>query len=251
MSRNAGIEPKCPECGGEIAGDDVNVAKDVAYCRSCNLAHKLSVLVCDSELMAGVDFANPPSGVRYVKDGGGMTVAATHRSIGTAFGTLGIAIFWNGIVSVFVLIAIAGTLLNLDIPIPNWFPSPEMNDNPMSPGMTVFLWVFLTPFILVGLSLVGGFLMYIGGRTAVRVDNAKGTVFTGVGPLGYRRRFDASAVSSVRIHDKHWQDSSEDHRHKTYIGIETHEGKIIRFGTMLSDKRRKFVAASVRKVLVG
>jgi len=178
-----------------------------------------------------------------------MVVTATHRSVGAAFGTLAIALFWNGIVSVFVLIAIGGTLRNLHVEIPNWFPSPEMNGAPMSVGMTIFMWTFLTPFILIGLSMIGAFLMSIGGRTEVRIDHKDGAIFTGVGPLGYCRRFDASMIADVRIDDRQWRDSDGDRQRKTCIIIETREGKLIKFGTMLPEERRKFLAAWVRKAL--
>ena len=43
--------------------------------------------------------------------------------------------------SVFVLVALAGTLRNLGIPLPHWFPAPNMNGSPISVGMTIFLWI--------------------------------------------------------------------------------------------------------------
>lgn len=242
--------PKCPKCDQVIAGDDVNVATNVAYCRTCNLAHKLSVLVQDTELTANVDFHRPPAGVTYCDDGRGTIVVATHRSLGGAFGTLAIALFWNGIVSVFVLFAIAGTLRNLHITLPHWFPVPDMNGSPMSVGMTIFLWIFLTPFIVIGLAMIGAFLSSLGGRTEVRMHNSEGTVFAGIGPLGWRRRFDASTINDVRIDDRQWRDSDGDRQRKTAIVIETRAGKLIKFGTMLTEERRKFLAAAVRKTLM-
>jgi hypothetical protein len=201
--------------------------------------------------MEGVDLSRPPAGVKYSQSGGETVVIASHRSLLAAFGTLLFALFWNGIVSIFVVFAIVSTLYNLQVPLPGWFPSPEINDSPAGPGMTIFLWLFLTPFILIGLSMIGAFLMSIGGQTRVRIDYSKGSIFTGLGPLGYRRRFAVSSVSDVRIGDKVWRDSDGDRHHRTSIDIETREGKIIRFGTMLSEKRRKFVAAVVHKALIG
>jgi|ERR1035437_10435636 hypothetical protein len=121
----------------------------------------------------------------------------------------------------------------------------------MSMGMTLFLWIFLTPFIVVGLVLIGAFLSALGGRTEVRIRNAEGVVFVGIGTFGYRRRFDASAVKDVRIDDKQWSDNDGRRQRKTYIIIETREGKLVKFGSMLAEERRKFVAGTVRKVLWG
>jgi hypothetical protein len=167
-----------------------------------------------------------------------------------AAGTLAFALFWNGIVSVFVLIAIAGTLNNMGVPLPSWFPAPDMNGSPMSTGMNLFLWLFLTPFIVIGASMIGAFCMSIAGKTEVRADPQGGIVFTGIGPLGYRRRFMPSHVSDVRIENKQWRDSDGDRQQKTNIIIETKEGKLIRFGSMLSSERRRYLAALLRKSLV-
>lgn len=83
-----------------------------------------------------------------------VNIGATHRSIGSAIGLLLFALFWNGIVSVFVLFAIAGTLKQFNIGLPEWFPAPNMNGEPMSLGMVLFLWIFLTPFIAIGLGMI-------------------------------------------------------------------------------------------------
>jgi len=233
-----------------IPGDDVNVAKDIIYCRSCNLAHSLSALLQTTELTTGINFDHPPAGVSCDLASGHLIVSATHRSLGMAAGTLAMALFWNGIVSIFVLIAIAGTLNNMGVTLPSWFPAPDMNGSPMSTGMTLFLWLFLTPFIVIGTSMIGAFFLSIWGKTEVRADPTGGTVFTGVGPLGYRRRFSPSHVSDVRIEDKQWRDSDGDRQQKTNIIIETKEGKLIRFGSMLTNERRRFLAAILRKSFV-
>jgi len=38
---------------------------------------------------------------------------------------------------------------------------------------------------------------------------------------------------------------------KSYNILETREGKLVKFGSMLAEERRKFVAGAVRKVLWG
>ena len=152
------VVPTCSRCGKAIPSEDVNVANDVAYCRVCNLSHKLSALTAGTELDTSIDLNRPPAGAWYTSDGAGSLIGATHRSIGTAIGALAFALFWNGIVSVFVLVALSGTARNLGISLPHWFPAPDMNGSPMGMGMTLFLWIFLTPFILVGLVMIGSML---------------------------------------------------------------------------------------------
>lgn len=230
--------------------DDINVASDVAYCRECHRAYKLSELVHASELTTDVDFHRPPAGAWHSSDGRGTIVGATHRSLGGALGLLAISLFWNGIVSVFVLLALAGTLKHLHVTLPDWFPAPDMNGSSMGVGMTIFLWIFLTPFILVGLAMIGGFLSCLAGRTEVRMQGAEGVVVTGIGPLIYRRRFDTSTIKDVRIDDQQWRDSDGDRQRKSTIVIEMRSGKQIKLGSMLTAERRKFVAAAVRRAMI-
>lgn len=242
--------PICPKCNAIIPSDDINVGNDVAYCRTCNLAQKLSDLVHGSDLVTDLDVHRPPAGAWYSDDGRGTIIGATHRSLGTALGALAIALFWNGIVSIFVLLAIASTLSHLHFPLPDWFPAPKMNGGPMSVGMTIFLWIFLTPFILIGLAMIGAFLSGIGGRTEVTINRLQSSVFTGIGSLGYRRKFDPSTVKDVRVDEKQWRDSDGDRQRRTAIVVETKAGKRMKLGTMLTDERRKFVAGALRKALL-
>jgi hypothetical protein len=244
------IVPTCSRCKRAIPGADINVSADVAYCRACNISHSLAALTNETELDAHVDLLNPPAGAWHLNDGTGVVIGATHRSIGGAIGALLFGLFWNGIVSIFVLVALAGTLRHLGISLPHWFPAPNMNGEAMSVGMTIFLWIFLTPFILIGLAMVGAFVTCLGGKTEVSIRFEEGRIFTGVGKLGWRRRFTPSQIQKVKLEDKRWRDSDGDARHKSQIVMETSAGKPICLGGSLSAERRKFVASALRQALV-
>ena len=243
------MTPTCPKCKRVIPDADVNVASDVAFCRVCNLAHKLSSLVHGSQL-DNLDLGHPPSGAWQRGSGMGAVIGATHRSIGMALGALAISLFWNGIVSVFVLFAISATLHHLHVPTPDWFPAPKMNGGAMTVGMTIFMWLFLTPFIVIGSCMIGAFLSAVAGRTEIEIRQSEGTIFVGIGPLGWRRRFNSETVKDVRVEDKSWRDSDGDRRNKRQIIIETEDGKEIKFGSMLREDRMKFVAAALRQALL-
>jgi hypothetical protein len=208
----------------------------------------LSDLVQGREL-AAVDIFHPLPGTWYREEAGETVVGASHRSVGGAIGALLFGLFWNGIVSVFVLIAIAGTIANLGLKIPHWFPAPNMNGSPMGVGMTIFLWIFLTPFIAIGMAMIGAFLTCIAGRTEVRVQAGQGLITTGIGRFGWRRRFETSNIKAVTLEDQQWRDSDGDRRRKSYILLSTQNGKDIKLGSMLPAPKQRFVAAALKKAL--
>jgi hypothetical protein len=124
-----------------------------------------------------------------------------------------------------------------------------MKGSLMPLGMTIFLWLFLTPFIAIGLLLLATFLSSLAGRTELRINGVEGILFNGIGPLGLRKRFSISGVADVRIEDRRWRDSDGDSRRTKQIVIET-SGNPISFGSMLTDERRRFVAGAAKKELV-
>jgi hypothetical protein len=92
-------------------------------------------------------------------------------------------------------------------------------------------------------------LSCLGGRTELRIEGGQASLFTGIGPLGWRKRFAASEVRDVRIDNKAWRDSDGGSHRKAQIVIETN-GKPIAFGSMLTPERRAFLAAVASKELV-
>ncbi len=238
--------PVCTKCRRPIPPDDINVANDVAYCRGCNLSYRLSELTLDDNLETWVDLNQPPRGAWFINAGGDSVIGATNRSLGTAFGLLFFALFWNGIISIFVLFALSGTLHVLNLPQPDWFPAPKMNGGSMGGGTVLFLWLFLTPFMAVGLFVAVSCLNCLFGRTEVRVAGAQGAISTGVGALSWRRCFDASQVKAVRI----LQTINSKGQDSFSLLIETREGRQFKFGSLLSGERRQFILSALRKTLL-
>lgn len=244
------MTPTCSKCKRPIPDDDINVAVDVAFCRVCHIAHKLSQLVHGTALDDEIDLTQSPKGTWYRESGVGTIIGASHRSIGGALGLLAFALFWNGIVSVFVCVALSSTLHLMHVPVPEWFPAPKMNGSVMGVGTTLFLWLFLTPFILVGTGFILAFLSSLAGRTEVLTRVNEGVVFTGIGKLGWRRRFNPELVKDVRIDDQTWRDSDGHRRNKTNIVIEMEDGRLIKLGSMLRPERMKYVAAALKRTLL-
>jgi len=114
----------------------------------------------------------------------------------------------------------------------------------MPVGMLIFLWVFLTPFITIGLVMIGALLITVMGRVEVRLRDEDGVVFLGCGPIGWRRRFNASDVRSISIGETTWRQNNQS---KPVIVIDC--GRKLRFGATLPEDRRAWMAAALRKLL--
>lgn len=150
----------CPHCRAKILSEDVSLDVVMAKCRGCHAVFDFS---------DQVERADPPPEAKAKRDRGevpmppslhveeaGNTLTVTRkwgRGIGCFF--LFFSGFWNSIVSVFVVAALSG----------------EMDDGPGN-----FIFLFLTPFILVGLGTGYAAVALMLNRTTVRVSDGSLTV---------------------------------------------------------------------------
>jgi len=129
---------------------------------------------------------HPPRGITIERTFDGGTVVKIRMFSWESFmSAIGITLFWNGLVSVFVWLAIKTS--------------------------AILLWLFLTPFIAIGLALVFGLLFTVFGKSEIKITNAEGSVFTGIGPFGKTRRFAPKSVKRFGTREKqvtHWEGSS-------------------------------------------
>lgn len=237
--------PVCPKCQRTIPPEDINVGRDVAYCRQCNVANLLSELA-DASLVRA-DLNSPPPGTWYRHAGAVEVVGASHRAVGQGVAALFACLFWNGILSIFVGLAVSATLYNMHIPVPDWLFAPKMNGSAMGWGVTLGLWAFLVPFILIGITFIWAVFMAFGGRTEVWVENGRGRSFVGVGSIGWSRRFDVATVEGVEETRGRFRNNPEQAR--LSITLKLRDGKKIKFGSGLSDERREFMIGALHQIL--
>ncbi|HWE94019.1 MAG TPA: hypothetical protein VG269_08660 [Tepidisphaeraceae bacterium] len=242
----------CPVCGQPIAANDINVQQGVGLCRSCGNLSPLNEIV-NQQAVDPKALAKPPAGCSYEERlGGGLVVRASARSVGGALGTLAVCIFWNGITSVFLVFLIGGLYTHFIGPVPKWFPAPSSNSKPGSMnygdplGTWLFLGLFLTPFVLIGLGMFLAFLMCVFGRVEVRVTETVGRVRTGFGPLNWTRRFNASTVKRVIAGRTTY---SQNGQTKPLIRIEAGD-RTVKFGSTLPDERRDWMCGVLYVLLV-
>ena len=146
----------------------------------------------------------PPAGCRLVVEQDRLILHASMRSLTTGLIALGMALFWNGIVSVFVSAALAGIYFNLVGPLPKDAPIPGlvdgvpiMNDEPMGWGSTIFLCVFLTPFVAIGIAILFATVMSFVGVIKIQLHEDDCFVATGAFGIMRKRHFDPHQVSTI------------------------------------------------------
>lgn len=232
----------CPACGENLPVESINLSEGVALCNSCGRLSRLADVASRKRPLDEI-LRQPPPGCRVTEHGQDIVVHTSLRSVTSFVGALAVCLFWNGIVSLFVLVAATGLYTNLIGPLPNWFPTPEIDDS-MSLGTTLFMCLFLTPFVVAGSVMLGAVLLYGGGKLEVAIGSSGGAVRTGIGFLIWCRRFDPLQVQSVGIGATSWQ--TED-RPNELIVIEA--DRKIKCGSLLPEERREWLQVILHELL--
>jgi hypothetical protein len=217
----------CPRCGASLSPDDINVSADTARCRSCASVYAFSDLVHEDGL-AHFNLSQPPSGVSVDQFANGFRVSATTRAWYALF-LVPFMCVWSGM----SLGGIYGSQIR-------------------SGKLNIFISLFGIPFILATVFLGSQALMATFGRIAVLRDGDDGAIFTGIGPIGWTRRFRWSTVMSAVEADGRSNYGFQGRLPMQVISLKTvSDGipKTIRFGTQLSADRREFLLALIRSQL--
>ncbi len=240
---------RCPNCDTPIDAEAINLQEGVALCPDCGQLTRLAELnLCaraETEILA-----QQPSGVQIDSTPQTLRIWVTQRSLG-GFVVAGLfAAFWNGIVGIFVLHAIAGICFNLFGPLPDWFPAagakhgvPMINDEPMTWGPTMFLCLFLIPFVVIGLGMAFVALFNLIGSSVIQLEESGSWVATGIWRLRWWKRFDPRHVSGIFFQ----RSKSEDSRGNT---IEIVADDTVEFGTYLSKQRAEWLYVVLKNLLL-
>lgn len=212
------VQVTCPRCSQLIGGSDVNVATDVARCARCDQVFVLSALVqAGSSGPANLD--DPPRGAWYRSEFDGFEVGATTRSP-IAFFLVPFVCVWSGLS--------IGVLYGLQV---------------IHQRFDLYQSLFGIPFVLSTLFLGAVALMTVCGKVVVRVSDAGGIVFSGVGRIGWSRTFTPWEVTSVRVER---YPSGNNQQPLTILLDGPHK---LRFASQLTEVRRDFLANVLRQEL--
>lgn len=220
---SAGVSAcRCARCGNQLPSADINVGADTALCRACGATYKFSELVAGGNFYS-FDPANPPEGASFRQDAEGTRVTGTTRSA-LAFFLVPFLCVWSG----FSLTGIYGSQIRHGV-----FRLTES--------------LFGIPFLLGTVLLGTQAAMMAAGQVVVFWNKDEGTVFSGVGPIGWMRKFRWSRVQSVTECDAAYGPGRG--RRYRVIRIDVlHDARVrsIRFGTLLSEERRQFLLSVLR-----
>jgi len=124
---------------------------------------------------------------------------------------------------------------------------------PPSLTHTLVMAAFVALFLLVLVYALWIGLLCLAGRVLVRLEGGRGMVRTGVGPIRWTQRFDASAVRYVRMIDAngnteatHGLDQLNDHFGR--ISIET-DRKNVSLAKIMNKAERRWLLGVLRALL--
>lgn len=244
--------PYCPSCGAEIHKNEVNLDQWIVRCRDCGEDSPLAeVEFGPSERESKAIAATPPR-ITLLPGFDSLEIRISLFSLPKLLLSLFVACFWNGIVSVFLSLAVAAVCYQILGHVPDWLPvpglqdgKPVMNDQVMGPGMTTFLCLFLTPFVAIGSYMILQVLLLLFGRTRIVIDPHRSYLTTGIACFQYKRVFDSTAVRSIYRAAHNRSNGQEQYQ----IELVTRD-KTLKFGYLLSDAQQDWLVEFLTALLV-
>jgi len=144
---------------------------------------------------------HPPRGIRMERGmDGGTVIRIRMFSAAQVLPILFITLLWNGIASIFVAVAVSMTAATFGYDFGISF---QWN---ISPPPLWFLWLFLSPFIAIGLLLLLSLLFNVFGRCEIRLGTGEGSIFSGIGSIGGTQRFALQSIKSLRLEESKTRD---------------------------------------------
>jgi len=211
----------CQTCGAVIPLADVNVSSDIALCRACGNTMAFSTLV-PLPGGASVNLQHPPKGVRIVEDIlGGKSIIYRRFSPILLF-LIPFTAAWSGL----SMYGIYGR---------------QIREGRFDLGHSLFG----LPFLIGTVCLVSFILFLLLGRWRISVNRDQLAVTMEVGPIRWTRRLacDRSARVSMKLSSMRTNNVPQ-----SLIQVEC-QGNILKFGTMLPEEVKNFIAELIRRNL--
>ena len=212
-------EYHCPSCSSPIPVDDINVSTDIALCRKCGATQSFATLR-NVPNVSDVLSKPPPKSVKIERDmmGGGTTLTYRRIAWGSLLFLIPFTALWSGI-SMFGLYGTQIQKGELDL---------EKS-------------LFGIPFLIGTIILFSIILFNLFGKWTIHLNQGQGTVFSGIGKLGWNRRFTYNRNSAIVIQDSNTRVNG---RQLEVITIKT-DDKRFSFGGFIKDDAKAYIIAAL------
>ena len=214
---------QCVHCGSPIDLEDTNVATDVALCRSCGQTMAFSTIVGRREF-AGVDLSKPPKGVRVETSIIRGVELRYHRFSPLVLFFIPFTAIWSG----FSLWGIYGR---------------QFAEGKFDPGAALAG----LPFLIGTIFLLAFIAFLLFGTRRLSITPGRAEVFTGVGPIGWRKSMPLSRTTHINLALSNYRVN----RVPQPEIVVTNEDGEVKFGATLPEDVRSFFAATLRKATEG
>lgn len=213
----------CLHCHSGIAMDDVNVANDLALCRSCGRTMSFAA-IAPIPGGADVDLSAPPKGVRIEESPIHGRTLVYRKVPAQVWFLIPFTAVWSG----GSMTGIYGTQIA------------KGRFEPM-------LCLFGLPFLIGSVVLISLILFGLFGSWRIRAAGGELTVTMRLGPFGWNRRLAYEPGARVSIADAKWRQNNHT---QTLIQVES-GGRKLRFGSALNDSAKVFIAEALRRMLAA
>jgi hypothetical protein len=203
----------CPYCKIPIAPSDINVSAELALCRRCGNFHNFQAADVP-ELVS----SDPPPDAWFKETPTGFQVGCSARRY-TAFQ--------------YVPLAIGSLALSI-----GFYGFPLANEK-----FDLIVFLLGLPIVLGALILIAMALLRTCGTISVEVENNDGTIFTGVGGVGWRRHFAWNEVVEIR------ESINDQNRANAQLVLQS--GRKINFAHEITPDRIQFLLTTLRTLKRG
>ncbi|MDD7983396.1 hypothetical protein PQO01_00320 [Lentisphaera marina] len=209
---------KCPGCDSEINLDDVNVSADIALCRACGQTNSFAEMSEESQVADFKDL-QMPKGFRVEPDFGDGKSLVYKKMSPIALFLIPFTAVWGG----FSMWGIYGTQI-------------------MKGEFNLTMSLFGLPFLFGTILLSSICLFSLFGKRLITMGNGRGTIFSGVGPIGWKRRFLYQKSTKVSVE---YSAVRQNNRPVKIIYIRG-GSKELKFGWGLKNEALEYIAAFIK-----
>ncbi len=206
---------RCPDCQSQIPMEDVNVAADIALCKSCGQTHSFALLCGIANISLEI-LQSPPKHIKITQDSWQKIILTYRRVPGVVFFLIPFTAIWSG----GSMWGIYGTQI-------------------LSGKFDLTKSLFGLPFLLGTIVLVSILVYCLFGKWQITLADGQGTVFVGIGSLGWTRRFMYNRNSVVALVKTSLQVNDIPQK-----GIQiTTDGAACVFGASIKEESKQYIAA--------